>query len=72
MEYIEAELQKRKNEADGGQVDVAAALQSLDPRDALYQINEKYKLSKLEVEEGNIQTSAAMLTAIPEVDLGIE
>jgi len=69
MAYIEAELQKRKG---GGEVDVAEELRALDPRDELYQIGEKYKVAKQEVEEGNVTLSASMLTAIPEVDLGIE
>lgn len=73
MAYIEDELRKRKG--DAGDIDVEKELKSLDPRDALYQVADKYKLAKTrdEVEEeNNVQLSAAMLTAIPEVDLGIE
>lgn len=73
MAYIEEELRKRKGDAED--VDVDAELKSLDPRDALYQVADKYKLAKSRTEEedeNNVQLSAAMLTAIPEVDLGIE
>lgn len=70
MAYIEAELQKRKGPSDA--VDIEKELQSLDPRDDLYKIAEKYKSEKKVVVEGNVTLSAAMLTAIPEVDLGIE
>ncbi|KAI5475547.1 hypothetical protein MNV49_001180 [Pseudohyphozyma bogoriensis] len=69
MAYIEAELQKRKGTSD---FDTTAEIQSLDPRDALYKVAEKYRIQKKEVEEGNVTLSTAMLTAIPEVDLGID
>lgn len=73
MEYIESELRKRKpaSESDAP-FDQEKELRALDPRDELYKVAEKYRIEKKEVEEGNVQLSAAMLTAIPEVDLGIE
>lgn len=72
MAYIEAELAKRK----GGNA-TAADLDNVeerakDPRDELYLIAERWKVAKARTEEGNVQLSTAMLTAIPEVDLGIE
>ena len=70
MAYIESELKKRKGTTDA--IDTAQEIRSLDPRDELYKIAEKYKVEKQQVEEGNVTLSAAMLTAIPEVDLGIE
>lgn len=70
MAYIEEELRKRKGENEP--IDVEKEVASLDPRDALYQVAEKYRIEKKQVEEGNVTLSAAMLTAIPEVDLGIE
>lgn len=70
MEYIEAELRKRK--PAGTAMEVEKEIRSLDPRDGLYKIAAKYKVEKQEVEEGNVALSAGMLTAIPEVDLGIE
>ncbi|SGY69657.1 BQ5605_C004g03045 [Microbotryum silenes-dioicae] len=76
MAYIEEELRKRKS----GGADSADALagadlstRALDPRDELYQIAERYRIEKKEEkEDGNLQLSATMLTAIPEVDLGID
>jgi len=49
----------------------------LNPEDELYKIAEQYKeLQKkpviTEKEEGNVTLSAAMLSSIPEVDLGVE
>ena len=70
MAYIEEELRKRKG--DGADFDAEQEMRSLDPRDALYQVAEKFKVAKKAVAEGNVTLSSAMLTAIPEVDLGIE
>ena len=70
MEYIEAELRKRK--PAGTAMEVEKEIRSLDPRDELYKIAEKYKVDKQEVEEGNVALSAGMLTVIPEVDLGMK
>ena len=69
MEYIEENLRKRrgataeKNEDEGPR----------DPFEDLYRFN-KYitQVKPKETEEGNVTNSMAMLTAIPEVDLGIE
>jgi len=79
MAFIEAELAKKRG------VDptvAAAAAKSLDPRDELYRVAEKYKFADVEEkvktkqdkeeEEGNITLSTGMLMGIPEVDLGIE
>ncbi|KAK4702151.1 hypothetical protein P7C70_g4077, partial [Phenoliferia sp. Uapishka_3] len=70
MAYIEEELRKRKGPNES--LDVAEEVASLDPNDALYKVAEKYRVEKKQVEEGNVTLSAAMLTAIPEVDLGID
>ena len=45
-----------------------------DPYAEVFRITEKYKQQsqKKEQEEGNVTNSLAMLTAIPEVDLGME
>lgn len=44
-----------------------------DPVEGLYSIPEKYMLSKRkDDEEGSVTNSLGMLTAIPEVDLGME
>ncbi|KAM0749808.1 hypothetical protein T439DRAFT_326704 [Meredithblackwellia eburnea MCA 4105] len=77
MAYIESELQKRKGGDSSSALDISKELASLDPRDALYEVAEKYKnmetRNKRDVEdEDKGGLSAAMLTAIPEVDLGID
>ena len=70
MAYIEEELRKRKPSSET--TEPSKEVRSLDPRDALYNVGEKYRVEKKQQEEGNVMLSAAMLTAIPEVDLGIE
>lgn len=80
MRYIEEELKQRRKAAIAAGADEssepiltgAEAVASLDPRDELYQIAEKYRIDKKPVVEGNVTLSATMLTSIPEVDLGIE
>lgn len=80
MAYIEEELQRRRTAAiAAGTLESTEpilkgedAIASLDPRDELYKIAEKYRIQKKPVVEGNVTLSATMLTSIPEVDLGIE
>lgn len=80
MAYIEEELQRRRKDAiAAGTVESSEpilkgldAIASLDPRDELYKIAEKYRINKKPVVEGNVTLSATMLTSIPEVDLGID
>lgn len=46
-----------------------------DPQDELYRIADRWKVEKdkgKDAEEGSVTNSLAMLTAIPEVDLGME
>ncbi|KAF9506123.1 hypothetical protein BS47DRAFT_1374173 [Hydnum rufescens UP504] len=44
-----------------------------DPHEELFRIEEKYRIKqKVAEEEGNVTNSATMLTAIPEVDLGMD
>jgi hypothetical protein len=71
MAFIERELQKRRGQ-EGGEIDTEKELQALDPTDELYKVAERYRTKSKPQEEGNVATSAAMLTAIPEVDLGID
>ena len=70
MAYIEENMQKRKgtpNAPAGKEHDPA------DPYAELYKLADKYKPQKAEKEEeGSVAGSLAMLTAIPEVDLGME
>lgn len=70
MAYIEDELRKRKGQSTS--LDSESERRALDPREELYTIAAEYKVAKARTEEGNVQLSTAMLTAIPEVDLGIE
>lgn len=80
MAYIEEELQRRRTDAiAAGTLESSEpilkgqeAIASLDPRDELYKIAEKYRIQKKPVVEGNVTLSATMLTSIPEVDLGID
>ncbi|KAK4049369.1 hypothetical protein OIV83_004101, partial [Microbotryomycetes sp. JL201] len=70
MAYIESELKKRKGTQD---IDTEQEMRRLDPRDELFKVAEKYRIEKKEpAEEGSVTLSAAMLTAIPEIDLGID
>lgn len=70
MKYIEEELERRRGNPASGSAPSAST--SSDPYDELFRISEKYKIEKKESEEGSVTNSSAMLTAIPEVDLGME
>lgn len=81
MAYIEEEMRKRRGAADGsadgddGAPTTAKIQQAInDPEDELYRVAEKYRQmqQKPPAEEGNVTLSAAMLTSIPEIDLGME
>jgi Hepatocellular carcinoma-associated antigen 59 len=71
MAYIEENLKKRRgaNAGDDGPKEEVP----YDPHEELFRIEEKYRIKKkVAEEEGNVTNSATMLTAIPEVDLGME
>lgn len=68
MEYIEENIRKRRGEQQPG----AQEERPYDPQEELYRIDPKYKGSGKEIVEGTVAGSLAMLTAIPEVDLGME
>jgi Hepatocellular carcinoma-associated antigen 59 len=72
MAYIEENLKVRSKPKDEDEDDDDK--KPLDPNDALYQqVVERYKqLEKAKAEEGSVTNSMSMLTAIPEVDLGME
>lgn len=78
MAYIEEEMRKRTGTSSLTESDIRSALSN--PHDDLYAVAEKYKaLSRSikpeqtqEEKEGNVALSAAMLSSIPEVDLGID
>ncbi|KAG8742008.1 hypothetical protein FRC12_015473 [Ceratobasidium sp. 428] len=70
MKYIEEEMERRRGNPGTGSASTAGT--SSDPYDELFRISEKYKIEKKELEEGSVTNSSAMLTAIPEVDLGMD
>jgi hypothetical protein len=72
MTYIEEGLKKRRGE-QGIRDDELKQDAPYDPLEELFKIDNRYKLQqKAADEEGSVTNSAAMLTAIPEVDLGME
>lgn len=71
MAYIEENLQVRsKPKEDSDDEDKAP----LDPQEALYNIADRWKVEKQKptTDVGSVSNSLTMLTAIPEVDLGME
>ncbi|KAL1946444.1 hypothetical protein VTO73DRAFT_14548 [Trametes versicolor] len=70
MAYIEENMKLRRGTQDESKKDDGQA----DPYAEVFRITEKYKppTQKKEQEEGNVTNSLAMLTAIPEVDLGMD
>ena len=69
MAYIEENMKLRKGATEEESEDEGPA----DPYAELFRLTDKYKANgKKKDEEGNVTNSLAMLTAIPEVDLGME
>ncbi|KAI3616703.1 hypothetical protein WG66_011484 [Moniliophthora roreri] len=70
MVYIEENLKIRSRPKD----DSEKKNKPLDPQEALYQVPERWKVEqkKQETDDGSITNSMTMLTAIPEVDLGMD
>ncbi|KAK7470307.1 hypothetical protein VKT23_001738 [Stygiomarasmius scandens] len=68
MAYIEENLKVRSKPREEQEK------KPLDPQEALYNIPERWKVEsqKASKEEGNVTSSLTMLTAIPEVDLGMD
>jgi len=72
MAYIEEGLKKKRGER-GIKDDDPKEDAPYDPLEELFKVGDRYKLQpKTTDEEGNVTNSAAMLTAIPEVDLGMD
>ena len=80
MAYIEQEMAKRTGNS-AASTDAAAIDKALsDPHDQLYSLAEKYRQLQRSIKpeqtqeerEGNVAFSSAMLSSIPEVDLGID
>ena len=82
MAYIEENLKIRSRPQEAEDLDDAAADQPYDPQDEVFKAaSEKWKAGllgstakdgKKRMEEGSVTSSMGMLTAIPEVDLGME
>lgn len=70
MAYIEENMKLRRGGANDDDEDEVEA--PYDPHEELFRISDRYKIEKKAVEEGNVTNSVSMLTAIPEVDLGME
>lgn len=65
MEYIEENMKLRQGAKEQPKTDDG-------PTDPLAEIFRRKAMKEKEQEEGNVTNSLAMLTAIPEVDLGME
>ncbi|KAI9277380.1 hepatocellular carcinoma-associated antigen 59-domain-containing protein [Sporodiniella umbellata] len=73
MEYIEAEMKKKKGYSSQEEAEEEIKDKGfIDIYEELYRLPDKLKgEQKTSESEGNVQLSSQMLTAIPEVDLGI-
>ena len=70
MAYIEENMKLRRGKKDE---DEEGASKPANAQDDLYRMMEQFKAQGgKKAEEGNVTNSLAMLTAIPEVDLGME
>ena len=72
MAYIEENMKQRRNgpNDDDSEEDEP---KSFDPQEELFKMPDKYKIQNIrKLEEGSVSNSVSMLTAIPEVDLGME
>ncbi|KAF9464793.1 hepatocellular carcinoma-associated antigen 59-domain-containing protein [Collybia nuda] len=71
MAYIEENLKIRSRPRDDSDEEDRGPL---DPQEALYRLADRWKVDKQRptTEEGSVTNSLTMLTAIPEVDLGMD
>ena len=75
MAYIEENLKLlREQQRAGGSHDATAEEggSGKDEVSDMVKFGEKYKTTSKELKEGSVTASLAMLSAIPEVDLGME
>jgi len=74
MAYIEEEMRKRRGQKSDAKNDHEDEEPSkpLNPQDELFQAPDHLRVESKPISEGNVQLSTTMLTAIPEVDLGID
>lgn len=83
MDYVESEMRKRKLGDEGDMSKEGIQKRMVDPADELFQVAEKYRKLQREAQselpsqssrpsaEGHSTLSAAMLSKVPEIDLGI-
>ena len=71
MAYIEENLKVRSKPREDSDDEDSA---HVDPQEALYNIADRWKVEKQKptTDVGSVTNSLTMLTAIPEVDLGME
>ena len=67
MAYIEENLMIRSRPREDIVDDEVS-----DPHEDLYKLADRWRVDKQQQKEGNVTNSMTMLTAIPEVDLGME
>jgi len=67
MVYIEENLKARRQMATEDKPS-----NSQGPKEELLKFEDKYKTQNTKLQEGSVTSSLAMLSAIPEVDLGME
>lgn len=73
MAYIEENIKKRRGADEDEEMEKGTGPKLFDVQDELFNLPEKFRTQPAKpVEEGNVTNSLAMLTAIPEVDLGME
>lgn len=65
MAYIEENLKIRRQQQDGSDTSTGGAKDE-------FALSERWRTEKKTADEGSVTNSMAMLTAIPEVDLGME
>ena len=70
MAYIEENMRQRHGRKIGEEDDEAS--KTKDAQEELYRLKYNSTTSDKKQEEGSVTNSLAMLTAIPEVDLGME
>ncbi|KAI8822398.1 hepatocellular carcinoma-associated antigen 59-domain-containing protein, partial [Fimicolochytrium jonesii] len=71
QDFIEKELRKRRGQTEDGPATESPSDAPKDFHDELFQIPDHLKTAEKAVSEGNVTLSTAMLTAIPEIDLGM-
>jgi hypothetical protein len=71
MAYIEENL-KIRTQVQQGDPDQGTSSDANKTEDGMEKFGDKYKTHGIELKEGSVTNSLAMLSAIPEVDLGME